>query len=220
MAPLTSLQGSAKQELDSAMKLYWAILFFLISGVAQADSLAVTALFEDPVKILLTLFEGAVALTAFSGIAVVIGRRSGGQWTQIDAIRFGGLVINGVMAAFLCLLPFLIISPTAALTEDSWNVVLFWAGGVGLLEVQWRARVAWVLIKKQLDEDSGRWLPIVTILTDVIAYALVFLVAFDLVEIHEFRMLVFLIVWHLFSAVYLFLRLIRHSGVKISSADN
>ena len=194
--------------------------FFLISGVAQADSLAVTALFEDPVKILLTLFEGAVALTAFSGIAVVIGRRSGGQWTQIDAIRFGGLVINGVMAAFLCLLPFLIISPTAALTEDSWNVVLFWAGGVGLLEVQWRARVAWVLIKKQLDEDSGRWLPIVTILTDVIAYALVFLVAFDLVEIHEFRMLVFLIVWHLFSAVYLFLRLIRHSGVKISSADN
>ncbi len=202
------------------MKLYWAILFFLISGVAQADSLAVTALFEDPVKILLTLFEGAVALTAFSGIAVVIGRRSGGQWTQIDAIRFGGLVINGVMAAFLCLLPFLIISPTAALTEDSWNVVLFWAGGVGLLEVQWRARVAWVLIKKQLDEDSGRWLPIVTVLTDVIAYALVFLVAFDLVEIHEFRMLVFLIVWHLFSAVYLFLRLIRHSGVKISSADN
>ena len=202
------------------MKLYWAILFFLISGVAQADSLAVTALFEDPVKILLTLFEGAVALTAFSGIAVVIGRRSGGQWTQIDAIRFGGLVINGVMAAFLCLLPFLIISPTAALTEDSWNVVLFWAGGVGLLEVQWRARVAWVLIKKQLDEDSGRWLPIVTILTDVIAYALVFLVAFDLVEIHEFRMLIFLIVWHLFSAVYLFLRLIRHSGVKISTADN
>jgi hypothetical protein len=202
------------------MKLYLAILFFLISGVAQADSLAVTALFEDPVKILLSLFEGAVALTAFSGIAVVIGRRGGGQWTQIDATRFGGLVINGVMAAFLCLLPFLIISPTAALTEDSWNVVLFWAGGVGLLEVQWRARVAWVLIKKQLDEDSGRWLPIVTILTDVIAYALVFLVAFDLVEIHEFRMLVFLIVWHLFSAVYLFLRLIRHSGVKISSADN
>ena len=202
------------------MKLYVAIPIFLISGVAQADSLAVTALFEDPVKILLTLFEGAVALTAFSGIAVVIGRRSGGQWTQIDAIRFGGLVINGVMAAFLCLLPFLIISPTAALTEDSWNVVLFWAGGVGLLEVQWRARVAWVLIKKQLDEDSGRWLPIILVVTDAIAYALIILVAFDLVEIHEFRMLIFLIVWHLFSAVYLFLRLIRHSGVKISSADN
>jgi len=59
-----------------------------------------------------------------------------------------------------------------------------------LLEVQWRARVAWVLIKKQLDEDSGRWLPIILVLTDAIAYALVFLVAFDLVEIHEFRMLI------------------------------
>ena len=202
------------------MKLYLAILSLLVSGVAQADSLAVTALFEDPVKILLTLFEGAVALTAFSGIAVVIGRRGGGQWTQIDATRFTGLVINGVMGAFLCLLPFLIINPTVTLAEHSWNVVLFWAGGVGLLEVQWRARVAWVLIKKQLDEDSGRWLPIILVLTDAIAYVLVFLVAFDLVEIHEFRMLIFLIVWHLFSAVYLFLRLIRHSGVKISSADN
>ena len=202
------------------MKLYLAILSLLVSGVAQADSLVANDLFEDPAKILLTLFEGAVALTAFSGIAVVIGRRGGGQWTQIDATRFTGLVINGVMGAFLCLLPFLIINPTVALTEDSWNLVLFWAGGVGLLEVQWRARVAWVLIKKQLDEDSGRWLPIILVLTDVIAYALVFLVAFDLVEIHEFRMLIFLIVWHLFSAVYLFLRLIRHSGVKISSADN
>ena len=202
------------------MKVYLAILSLLVSGVAQADSLVANDLFEDPAKILLTLFEGAVALTAFSGIAVVIGRRGGGQWTQIDATRFTGLVINGVMGAFLCLLPFLIINPTVALTEDSWNLVVFWAGGVGLLEVQWRARVAWVLIKKQLDEDSGRWLPIVLVLTDVIAYALVFLVAFDLVEIHEFRMLIFLIVWHLFSAVYLFLRLIRHSGVKISTADN
>jgi len=202
------------------MKLYLAILSLLVSGVAQADSLVANDLFEDPAKILLTLFEGAVALTAFSGIAVVIGRRGGGQWTQIDATRFTGLVINGVIGAFLCLLPFLIINPTVALTEESWNVVLFWAGGVGLLEVQWRARVAWVLIKKQLDEDSGRWLPIILVVTDAIAYALIFLVAFDLVEIHEFRMLIFLIVWHLFWAVYLFLRLIRHSGVKISSADN
>ena len=105
------------------MKLYLAILSLLISGVAQADSLAVTNLFGDPAKILLTLFEGAVALTAFSGIAVVIGRRGGGQWTQIDATRFTGLVINGVMGAFLCLLPFLIINPTVALTEDSWNLV-------------------------------------------------------------------------------------------------
>ena len=202
------------------MKLYLAILSLLVSGVAQADSLALTDLFEDPAKILLTLFEGAVALTAFSGIAVVIGRRGGGQWTQIDATRFTGLVINGVIGAFLCLLPFLIINPTVALTEESWNVVLFWSGGVGLLEVQWRARVAWVLIKKQLDEDSGRWLPIILVVTDAVAYVLIFLVAFDLVEIHEFRMLIFLIVWHLFWAVYLFLRLIRHSGVKISSADN
>ena len=202
------------------MKLYLAILSLLVSGVAQADSLAVTDLFEDPAKILLTLFEGAVALTAFSGIAVVIGRRGGGQWNQIDAERFVGLVINGVMAAFLCLLPFLIINPTVALTEDSWNVVLFWAGGVGLLELQWRVRRTWIVSRKKLDEDTGRWLPIVVMLAGVMAYILLFLVAFDLVEIHEFRMLIFLIVWHLFWAVYLFLRLIRHSGVKISSADN
>ena len=87
------------------MKLYLAVLSLLVSGVAQADALVANDLFEDPAKILLTLFEGAVALTAFSGIAVVIGRRGGGQWTQIDATRFTGLVINGVIGAFLCLLP-------------------------------------------------------------------------------------------------------------------
>ena len=202
------------------MKRLNAILLLFVSGVAQADSLAANDLFEDPAKILLTLFEGAVALTAFSGIAVVIGRRGGGQWNQIDVERFVGLVINGVMAAFLCLLPFLILNPPDALTEDSWNVVLFWAGGVGLLELQWRVRRTWIVSRKKLDEDTGRWLPIVVMLAGVIAYTLLFLVAFGFVEIHEFRMLIFLIVWHLFWAVYLFLRLIRHSGVKISSADN
>jgi hypothetical protein len=74
--------------------------------------------------------------------------------------------------------------------------------------------------RKKLDQDTGRWLPLVIMLDDVMAYVLHFLVAFDLVEIHEFRMLIFLIVWHLFWAVYLLLRLIRHSGVKISSADS
>ena len=82
--------------------MYLAILSLIVSGVAQADALAVPILFEDPARILLTLAEVSVALTAFSGIAIVIGRRAGGQWTETDQTRFGGLVINGVLAYKWC----------------------------------------------------------------------------------------------------------------------
>ena len=101
------------------MKTLITILLLLISSVAQADALVATNLFEDPARILLTLAEVSVALTAFSGIAIVIGRRAGGQWTETDQTRFGGLVINGVLAVLFCLLPFLIINPVTALTEVS-----------------------------------------------------------------------------------------------------
>ena len=201
------------------MKLYLAILSLLVSGIAQADALVATNLFEDPARILLTLAEVSVALTAFSGIAIVIGRRAGGQWTETDQTRFGGLVINGVLAVLFCLLPFLIINPVTAFTEVSWNVVLFWAGGIGLLEVQWRVRRMWMLVAKRLDEDS-RLLPIMVASLGVLVYVVLFLVAFDIVDILEFRMLIFLIMWHLFTAVYGFLRMIRHSGVNVSNADN
>ena len=201
------------------MKTLITILLLLISSVAQADALVATNLFEDPARILLTLAEVPVTLTAFSGIAIVIGRRAGGQWTETDQTRFGGLVINGVLAVLFCLLPFLIINPVTAFTEVSWNVVLFWAGGIGLLEVQWRVRRMWVLVAKRLDEDS-RLLPIMVASLGVLVYVVLFLVAFDVIDILEFRMLIFLIMWHFFTAVYGFLRLIRHSGVKISIADN
>ena len=201
------------------MKLYLAILSLLVSGIAQADALVATNLFEDPARILLTLAEVSVALTAFSGIAIVIGRRAGGQWTETDQTRFGGLVINGVLAVLFCLLPFLIINPVTAFTEVSWNVVLIWAGGIGLLEVQWRVRRMWALVVKRLDEDS-RLLPIMVAFLGVLVYVVLFLVAFDVVDILEFRMLIFLIMWHLFTAVYGFLRMIRHSGVNVSNADN
>ena len=65
------------------MKLYLTILSLLTGGVAQADVLVATDLFEDPARILLTLAEVSVTLTAFSGIAIVIGRREG-LWRFFD----------------------------------------------------------------------------------------------------------------------------------------
>ena len=56
--------------------IYTLVCLFLLSGVANADSVMSTLLFSDPAaRFLLTLAEVSVAMTAFSGIAIVIGRK-------------------------------------------------------------------------------------------------------------------------------------------------
>ena len=49
----------------------------------------------------------SVALTAFSGIAVVVGRRSVGRSTRSDVVRFTTRLVNGVMAVLFCLMSIL-----------------------------------------------------------------------------------------------------------------
>ena len=79
--------------------IYTFLCFFLFSGVVNADSSLDATLFDDPARLLLTFAEISIALTAFSGIAVVIGRRGGGQWTELDVLRFTAIIINGQISA-------------------------------------------------------------------------------------------------------------------------
>ena len=51
------------------------LCLFLLSGVANADSVMATLLFSDPAaRFLLTLAEVSVAMTAFAGIAITSDR--------------------------------------------------------------------------------------------------------------------------------------------------
>ena len=134
--------------------IYTFLCLFLFSGVVYAGSAGDATLFDDPARLLLTFAEISIALTAFSGIAVVIGRRGGGQWTELDVLRFTAIIINGLLATFISVLPFLVIDTDVSLLQVDWNTVLLWAGFVGIFEVYWRAKAAWTAIKKRLDEDT------------------------------------------------------------------
>ena len=97
----------------------------------------------------------SAALTAFSGIAVVVGRRSVGRWTRSDVVRFTTMLVNGVMVVLFCLMPFLFFEPDVSSLESDWKTLLIIVGVTGLFEVQWRIRVAWVAIRKHVNEDSN-----------------------------------------------------------------
>ena len=104
--------------------IYIFLCLFLISGVANADSVMSTLLFSDPAaRFLLTLAEVSVAMTAFAGIAIVIGRRGSNKWTEFDVMRFTTLTVNGVMAVVLCLLPFLLFDPDIQFLEADWEML-------------------------------------------------------------------------------------------------
>ena len=53
----------------------------------------------------LGLAEVCVAFVGFSAIAVILGRRATGEWTEVDHIRFSGLVVSGIQALVLCVIP-------------------------------------------------------------------------------------------------------------------
>ena len=198
--------------------IYIFLCLFLISGVANADSVMSTLLFSDPAaRFLLTLAEVSVAMTAFAGIAIVIGRRGSNKWTDADVMRFTSMTMNGVIAVVFCLLPFVLFNPDINFLEADWEMLLICAGVLGLIEVQWRVRKIFYGIKANSDEDSN-WFSIIYGVTDAIMYIFLFCMLLEVIELNEFKMLIYLIMYHLASAIYIFLRMIRHAGIEVANS--
>ncbi len=55
-----------------------------------------------------TLAEVAVALTGFTGIVAVLGRRAGGEWSPLEWLRLRMLLEASLAVLFLSLLPVLL----------------------------------------------------------------------------------------------------------------
>jgi len=177
-----------------------------------------TLLFSDPAaRFLLTLAEVSVAMTAFAGIAIVIGRRGSNKWTDADVMRFTSMTMNGVIAVVFCLLPFVLFNPDINFLEADWEMLLICAGVLGLIEVQWRVRKIFYGIKANSDEDSN-WFSIIYGVTDAIMYIFLFCMLLEVIELNEFKMLIYLIMYHLASAIYIFLRMIRHAGIEVANS--
>ena len=68
-----------------------------------------------------TLAEVAVALTGFTGIVAILGRRAGGEWSPLELLRLRMLLETSLGVLFLSLLPvlFLTLRPSK---ESLWCV--------------------------------------------------------------------------------------------------
>ena len=51
--------------------------------------------------------------------------------------------------------------------------------------------------------------------TDVVIYATLFAVVFDLFDVLHFKMSSWIILYHLTCTIYIFLRMVRHAGFKV-----
>jgi hypothetical protein len=79
-------------------------------------------------NILVSLAEVSVTIAGFTGVVVVIGNRSDGQWAPVDDVRFWSLMLNSLTPIALSLLP-LLFGP------NSYKILGLLVGGIwaGLL---------------------------------------------------------------------------------------
>ena len=82
--------------------------------------------------------EIAVAITGFTAIAAVLGRRGGGDWTAGERLQFRLLIRTSLMALFASFLPELVGELTA-------NESLIWRSSCAVFGVAMLADVAWFL---------------------------------------------------------------------------
>lgn len=68
-----------------------------------------------------TLAEVAVALTGFTGIVAILGRRAGGEWSPLELLRLRMLLETSLGVVFLSLIPVLLL--TLRISQGSlWRV--------------------------------------------------------------------------------------------------
>ena len=76
----------------------------------------------------------------------------------------------------------------------------------------------WVAIRNHVDEDSNL-LSLTYVSSDVRTYATLFAVVFKLFDVFRFKMLSWIILYHLAGAIYIFLRMVRYAGFEVVDND-
>ena len=76
--------------------------------------------------ILELIAELAVAVLGFSGVVVVLGHRSASEWSELERIRFRGMITTASIVLVLSLLPLPFIS-----ADIEGSRVWFWSSAAG-----------------------------------------------------------------------------------------
>ena len=72
-------------------------------------------------SVLTSVIQVAIAIAGFSGIVVVLGRRTEGVWDANDRIRFQGLLIGSFATMLFAFLPYILLSANIA-QGPTWRI--------------------------------------------------------------------------------------------------
>lgn len=104
----------------------------------------------DPATTLGLLTQVSVSILGFSGVVVVFGRRTSGEWTEIERARLGNLLSTSFAVLFNSLGALVLLN--ADLDESTvWRIFSpFWAVGSGFMSFAGGRRI----LRIPLDEPS------------------------------------------------------------------
>ncbi len=146
--------------------------------------------------LLLALAEVCVAFTGFIGIVVVLGRRSIGEWTAIDDVRFWTLITSSIAPIALTLLPVLF-------GPKSFAVIGLGVGGLAAVLISKYAYIAFRL------PVGNKQLAIFILSTTALVFGNFMLCVAGVVPISLHRCYLALVLWNLSISVLFFVRLLR-----------
>ena len=97
----------------------------------------------DEAETLRTIAEIGIALAGFTGVVVVLGRRSRGDWSSLETLRLYILLATSLAAVFLSFVPILMLHGVAS-AEVAWRASNGVCGAVLLIGTilgfaRWRA---------------------------------------------------------------------------------
>jgi hypothetical protein len=102
----------------------------------------------DPGEALTATMEAAIGLAGFSGIVVVLGRRSQGEWRPQEELRLTNLLVGSLTAFLVSLLGVLLLSSPLShttvwsLCSVAWLVAVGWHSG-------------WIVVRSRALGDEG-----------------------------------------------------------------
>jgi len=147
-------------------------------------------------SLLLSLAEVCVAFTGFIGIVVVLGRRSQGEWTEVENTRFWTLITSSITAIALTLLPILFGLRSIAL------IGLIVGGTTSFVIGRNAYKAIWL-------PTANRLLGVVIVTLTALVYGAFVLCVAGVVPITIDQYYLALILWYLSISILFFVRLLR-----------
>ena len=148
------------------------------------------------IALLLSLAEVCVAFTGFIGIVVVLGRRSQGEWSEVENTRFWTLITSSITPIALTLLPILF-------GLGSIPLIGLVVGGITSFVIGRNAyRAIWL-------PGANRLLGVVIVTLTTLVYGTFVLCVAGAVPISIDQYYMGLILWYLSISILFFVRLLR-----------